>query len=199
MLRPKTKPHKSLEDAEAEVRKIEDEVLKTIKGKAPEVAAMISNANAGGQPEGREAGLGAISEEAENETSDHEPRSYSEAEDTDLDNDATEDDEEEEDYSKKSLERDELTDDDQDMDELETTILEGTEDLHIKSQRPKHIKCEEDDDFINMFDKMMNDNLNESKVSVPKSQQLDLVAPVSFRQTKKTYGEHCTFQEVAEK
>ena len=54
---------------------------------------------------------------------------------------------------------------------------------------PKHVKCDEDDDFVDMFDKMMNDSLRETKASVPTSQQVEIVAPVHSRQNKKLYGE----------
>jgi hypothetical protein len=78
-------------------------------------------------------------------------------------------------------------------------ILEGTEDLHVNA--PKLVNCEEDDDFVNMFDKMMNDNLNENKV-VPRSQQLNIVAPVHLRSQpnkKAFYGKFTNAQQNREK
>lgn len=62
------------------------------------------------------------------------------------------------------------------------------EDLHVPSA-PKYITCEEDDDFVAMFDKMLNDNITESRLAaVPKAQQVGLTVPTHFKQTKKTYG-----------
>ena len=55
---------------------------------------------------------------------------------------------------------------------------------------PKLVKCEEDDEFVNMFDKMMNETIRESKASIPKSQEMDIVAPVHLRQNKKSYGKY---------
>ena len=55
---------------------------------------------------------------------------------------------------------------------------------------PKLVKCEEDDEFVNMFDKMMNETINETKTTVPRSQQIDIVAPVHLRQNKKSYGKY---------
>ena len=68
----------------------------------------------------------------------------------------------------------------------EAGILDEDTAVHVEA--PKLVKCEEDDDFVNMFDKMMNETFNETKVTVPRSQQMDIVAPIHLRQNKKSYG-----------
>ena len=37
---------------------------------------------------------------------------------------------------------------------------------------------------------MMNETINETKTTVPRSQQIDIVAPVHLRQNKKSYGKY---------
>lgn len=62
------------------------------------------------------------------------------------------------------------------------------EDVHIQTT-PKHLTCEEDEEFLNLFDKMVNDNILEARASVPRSQQVDIVAPIQVKQ-KKTFGDY---------
>ena len=79
-------------------------------------------------------------------------------------------------------------DDDEDGSDTEEDALDVSESASVSVKTSKHVKCEEDDDFVNMMDKMMNETLNETKVSVPRSQQVEIVAPVHSRQQKKLYG-----------
>ena len=79
-------------------------------------------------------------------------------------------------------------DDDEDGSDTEEDALDVSESASVSVKTSKHVKCEEDDDFVNMMDKMMNETLNESKASVPRSQQVEIVAPVHSRQQKKLYG-----------
>lgn len=44
-LKPKVRPHKSLEEANKEIKKIEEEMMKVISGKAPELASMLKNSD----------------------------------------------------------------------------------------------------------------------------------------------------------
>jgi len=45
---------------------------------------------------------------------------------------------------------------------------------------PKLIDCEEDEEFRSAFDKMLNENIAESRnATVPKGQQVSIVAPVN--------------------
>ncbi len=61
------------------------------------------------------------------------------------------------------------------------------EELPVQA-KPKHIACEEDEDFTAMFDKMLNENIAETRgTGLPRAQQVDIVAPLHTR-TKKTYG-----------
>ena len=80
--------------------------------------------------------------------------------------------------------------DDEDASDTEETedALDVSESDNVSVKAPKHVKCEEDDEFVDMFDKMMNDSLRETKASVPTSQQVEIVAPVHSRQQKKLYG-----------
>ena len=65
-LRPKVPPHKSQDEADGEVKKLEEEMVKVISGKAPELAGLFKNSTSGsGERTGSPQGLGAISEEME--------------------------------------------------------------------------------------------------------------------------------------
>ena len=175
-LRPKVPSHKCLEDCDKEVKKIEDEMVKLITGKAPDIAHMLkNNSDARQSPQ---TGLGAISEENE------ETQTEDDLEQTEEDDEDDLEDDEDEDSSKRKNFDDEMDD----LDDLSDSNVGGIldEEAAVKVEAPKLVKCEEDDDFVNMFDKMMNDTLKESKVS--RSQQMDVVAPTQLRQNKKSYG-----------
>jgi hypothetical protein len=106
-------------------------------------------------------------------------------EDEDDDDD---DDEDDEDSSKRNKHLDDEDEDDDLSDNNVGSILdEDSAIVHLEV--PKLVKCEEDDEFVNMFDKMMNETISESKASIPKSQKIDIVAPVHLRQNKKSYAE----------
>ena len=65
-LRSKIPPHKSQEEADAEVKKMEEEMVKVISGKAPELASLFKNSTSvSGRDSSPQGGLGAISEEME--------------------------------------------------------------------------------------------------------------------------------------
>jgi regulator of nonsense transcripts 2 len=127
-------------------------------------------------------------------------RSQSQQENDDFDDDDDDDDEEDEDDDEDSdddedgsdeEDEDEDEDDDDDdfsdRDENIVEIEEGMEDLHVPSA-PKHVECEEDDEFVSLFDKMLNDNITESRTAVvPRAQQMEIVAPMHSK-TKKNYG-----------
>lgn len=54
-----------------------------------------------------------------------------------------------------------------------------------------HVECEEDNDFMSAFDRMMADSILERASAVPRPGQLDISVPVHIRSTaKKTYGEY---------
>ena len=101
-LRPKIPSHKSLEECDKEVKKIEEEMVKLIKGKAPELSHMLKNHN---QTENNSrqspqiGNLGAISEETEDCTEEDDLEEDMEEEDEDEDEDDDED--EDEDSSKR--------------------------------------------------------------------------------------------------
>ena len=74
-------------------------------------------------------------------------------------------------------------------DDDEDLIEEGMEDLLVPSA-PKHIECEEDDEFKAMFDKLLNENITESRAAaVPRSQQISVIAPMHSK-IKKNYGKY---------
>ena len=60
-------------------------------------------------------------------------------------------------------------------------------DVQVKA--PKLIKCEEDDDFVNMFDKMMTETLKETKGSTVSNSQQNIVAPLHLRPKSKSYAD----------
>merc|ERR1711913_162869 len=80
---------------------------------------------------------------------------------------------------------------DEDGSDTEETedALDVSQCADVQVKAPKHLKCDEDDDFVNMFDKMMNETINETKSTVPRSQQVEIVAPVHSRQNKKLYAD----------
>ena len=54
---------------------------------------------------------------------------------------------------------------------------------------PKHINCDEDDDFVSMFDKMLNENIAESRnISTRVAGSGQQVPSALGRSNKKTYG-----------
>ena len=99
-LRPKIPSHKSLEECDKEVKKIEEEMVKLIKGKAPELSHMLKNHN---QTENNSrqspqiGNLGAISEETEDCTEEDDLEEDLEDEDENMDEEEDEDDDEDED------------------------------------------------------------------------------------------------------
>jgi len=179
-LRPKVPPHKSQDEADGEVKKLEEEMVKVISGKAPELASLFKNSTSGsGERTGSPQGLGAISEEMEDmDDMDEDHEDY----DEDLEDD-------DEDDSSKRMRNMDDEDEDEDGSDTEEDALDVSESASVSVKTSKHVKCEEDDDFVNMMDKMMNETLNETKVSVPRSQQVEIVAPVHSRQQKKLYAD----------
>ena len=103
-------------------------------------------------------------------------------EDIDSEDSDDDDDDDEEDQDEEA--DDVLSEEDDDEDLIE----EGMEDLLVPSA-PKHIECEEDDEFKAMFDKLLNENITESRAAaVPRAQQMNITAPMHSK-IKKNYGE----------
>lgn len=191
----------SLEEAEKAVKDVEREMMATIREKAPDLAQLYETSQQG--PTSNSDNLETIAEESEaverseedegdedeeDEDDDEEDESYME-EDDDIsqedDKNSQEDtceDEEDEDEDEDEDEEDE------DEEEEAVEIEEGMEDLLVPSA-PKFVACEEDDEFVNLFDKMVNENLTESRTAVPRSQQVSVVAPVHMKHAKKTYND----------
>eukprot|EP00094_Tigriopus_californicus_P005657 TCALIF_05453-PA protein Name:"Similar to UPF2 Regulator of nonsense transcripts 2 (Homo sapiens)" AED:0.09 eAED:0.10 QI:511/0.66/0.6/1/1/1/10/0/1134 len=46
--------------------------------------------------------------------------------------------------------------------------------------KPRHIECEDDEDFVSLFDKMLLDNISENRAPT-KGHQIDIIAPVSVK------------------
>ncbi len=204
-LRPKLKLFKSLQEADEGADRVDKEMLKALKDRAPDLTVYLQNeGDQEGQSRKGSGGLGAIAEEAEDEEED---------EDHDL-VDVDDDDEEEElegmrehHSSQRSASRSasamghegedlsmspegnlELSQysEDEDEDEHDPEMyLEPTE--PVLPVAPKHVKCEEDDDFLAALDKMVNDSVAESRAaaSVPRGQQVNIVAPISVNKLKK--------------
>ena len=162
------------------MKKIEEEMVKAISGKAPELANLFKGSNHG-DPNVPGA-LGAISEEVEDMEDEDDDKD--DLDDEDLDEDMEDEDEEDDSSKRKIID---IEDDDLESDDANEDVFSESDQVQVKA--PKHVKCEEDDDFVNMFDKMMKESLYETKAAeVPKSQQMDIVAPVHSRQNKKVYG-----------
>lgn len=67
----------------------------------------------------------------------------------------------------------------------EEQLLQGDMKVNIN-----HVQCEEDNDFMSAFDRMMADSILERASTVPRPGQLDISVPVHIRSTaKKTYDQ----------
>ncbi|KAK7065770.1 hypothetical protein SK128_012529, partial [Halocaridina rubra] len=79
-----------------------------------------------------------------------------------------------------------LTGDGEEMTEDHASDIESTS-LDMKVN-VKHVDCEEDNDFMSAFDRMMADSILERANAVPRPGQLDISVPVHVKATaKKTY------------
>ena len=90
-------PHKSVEECDKEVKKIEEEMIKLIKGKAPELVHMLKTNDDPNSRQSPQVGLGAISEETEETEDDLEDEFEEDEEEFD---DEMDDEDEDEDSSK---------------------------------------------------------------------------------------------------
>ena len=153
-------------------------MLKLISGKAPDLVCHLKNHDNIQESVG--SGLGPISEEMEDLDEEDEDLSEDDLEEDldeeleDLEDDLSQD----EDSSKR------LKDYSEGAGNSDEDIMEIS-DVQVKA--PKLVQCEEDDDFVNMFDKMMNDTLKETKGQVANS--TDIVAPLHLRPKSKTYAD----------
>ena len=64
------------------------------------------------------------------------------------------------------------------------TYEDGSPELPATSG-PRHVQCEEDDDFLSAFDKMLNDSVAESRSAPRGGQQINIAAPVGVHRHKK--------------
>lgn len=54
---------------------------------------------------------------------------------------------------------------------------------------PKLVECPEDDEFLNAFERMVSDNIQDRLKETIKPQQVDISVPLHIKgNTKKTYG-----------
>lgn len=84
---------------------------------------------------------------------------------------------------------DECDDDDGGGGDVEGLLEEEEADVHVQL---KHVKCEEDDDFMSALDRMMADSVLERAATMPRPGQLDISVPIHIKSAKKTYGESRT-------
>nr|XP_006818844.1 PREDICTED: regulator of nonsense transcripts 2-like [Saccoglossus kowalevskii] len=88
-----------------------------------------------------------------------------------------------------------------DKDDYDTDVLmsagENEEDdqVHVLTGGPKHIKCDEDSDFLAAFDQMMAENLQHRNNELIKVPQLDVSVPVNLK-TKLKVGDPLKREEV---
>ncbi|CAB4063451.1 UPF2 [Lepeophtheirus salmonis] len=202
-VRPDTKLYQNYEEACAAVDKIEKDMVNFVKEKAPDFAkeylgVVVEETSVG------PTGLVSISEEQEYEDkakdTKHNRGENSVIDDDDLDDmiDEEEDetgsrdsqDEEEEDFSQLPEEMSqEEEDDEEDIDDEDFDDDEDNEEKFIKDEeiipingKPELVKCEDDDDFVNMFDRMLNENLNENRSN--RVQQCNLTVPLQMKQNR---------------
>ena len=188
---PKLKLSKSLEEAEKGVKTGEEELVKTLKSKAPHLLQAIGVI---GSKDSNEDGLGTIVEEddveecitvepnlnnkgaADNESCDE----YGSDAEENAPHYIDEDDESE-------TEEDEDSDDLMDTDDDESERKEMERDMESWSlkSKPKLIECDENDEFLDAFDKMLNENVGDSRGAPSRSQQKTLVAPINVKQRNK--------------
>ncbi|KAK3865393.1 hypothetical protein Pcinc_028997 [Petrolisthes cinctipes] len=94
--------------------------------------------------------------------------------------------EEEGDGGELTGEVDDECDDDGGGGDVEGLLEEEEADVHVNL---KHVKCEEDDDFMSALDRMMADSVLERVTTMPKPGQLDISVPVHIKSAKKTYDQ----------
>ncbi len=218
-LRPKIQPCTSLEEANEAVEKIEKEVLESIREKAPELAKTLRGTTTYATEADNAAGLGTIAEEgdeeqaggtrphsrksartndSDDEDDDSNSRSRSQSQYDHYDIDDEEEDEEDESTASESeseVDDDEDGDDDDDDDDSSEDDEDVDEDDHDDeidddvALAPEHIACDEDDEFTAMLDKMVNDNIAESRsAALPRGQQMNMIAPMHSK-SKKGYDQ----------
>lgn len=54
---------------------------------------------------------------------------------------------------------------------------------------PRHMSCQEDEEFVSALDKMVSDNIQERMRETVKPPQVDISVPMSLRSAKKTYNQ----------
>ncbi|XP_077976967.1 regulator of nonsense transcripts 2-like isoform X2 [Glandiceps talaboti] len=91
----------------------------------------------------------------------------------------------------QSMSQEGVTDkDEEDTDGMDSAGENEEEDkVTVLTGGPKHIKCDEDEDFLTAFDKLMAENLqqrNNENIKVP---QLDVSVPVNLKSKKKTFDQ----------
>merc|ERR1719331_1790845 len=127
---------------------------------------------------GRKSAAGTHDSDDEDSNSNSRSRSQSQRDEhhfdfEDEDNEDGTDDSDDDDDEDDDDEADDVVSEEDDDDDL---IEEGMEDLLVPSA-PKHIECEEDDEFKAMFDKLLNEDITESRAAaVSRAQQMNVIA-----------------------
>ena len=199
---PNLKLSKSLEEAQKGVKTGEEELVKTLKSKAPHLLQAIGVI---GSKDSNADGLGTIAEEDDTEDSTTvEPNLNNKGADNEscdennkgADNESCDeygsDAEEEEPHyidgdDESETEEDEDSDDLMDTDDDESERKEMERDMESWSlkSKPKLIECDENNEFLDAFDKMLNENVGDSRGAPSRSQQKTLVAPINVKQRSK--------------
>ncbi|XP_070557491.1 regulator of nonsense transcripts 2-like isoform X2 [Ptychodera flava] len=191
-LRPKLIIPSTAEEAYQAVRDLEQEFLPKIAPflpltgnneeheDVPHTLTTISEcdeATAGHEADGGTDGMPVIAEVEEDTDSDDSDRDIRHLHHTDGDSQSQ--------SQEGTVERD-----DEETDGMESAgEVEEEDQVTVLTGGPKHITCEEDDDFLAAFDKIMVENLQQRSSEIIKVPQLDVSVPVNVKAKKKTFDQ----------
>ena len=177
-VRPHLTLAKSIEDAASSVKSLESKILNSIQSKAPEI---WEQTHAYSDAKAETAGLDTITEfEEDNSVSDPEVSMESGSDEEDFNPDDSE-------SEFNSEDEDDMDEEDIDSDDREVEVV-------TKKRQPKFIACQEDDDFLSNFDKMVNENINESRSNaIPRGQQKSIAVPMVNKAKSSKVDMGCLF------
>ncbi|KAK6176702.1 hypothetical protein SNE40_014951 [Patella caerulea] len=78
--------------------------------------------------------------------------------------------------------------DSQGDDMMESAGEEADDEVTLLSGGPKYVQCQEDEDFLSAFDKMMSENLKSRTREAVKVPQMDIIVPMYLKDKRKKTG-----------
>lgn len=175
-LRPKCKLYKTYEEAQKAVEDLEDE----LRNKLSELLPALKFKDGENQKTSHTDGLETVPETDEDE----DDQSIA-ASDTEADGEPEEDLETAGDSQSQPIEAEDVDNDAEDGQETGDSQLAGPDDLQFLHSGPKHVACQEDEDFMTAFDKMMAENIQHRSQETVKIPQVDIPVPVNVKSSLK--------------